>query len=77
MVGKLEGDPLTTQGYYNVCRDSYTRQDLPRGVYFDQDWADLKKVLPVASVRVSRCSLRFGPSSFMPTMTARPINVSP
>jgi ribulose-bisphosphate carboxylase large chain len=49
IVGKLEGDPLTTQGYYNVCRDSFTRQDLPRGVYFDQDWADIRKVMPVAS----------------------------
>src|SRR5580698_8316435 len=48
-VGKLEGDPMTVQGYYNVCRDSYTRQDLPRGLFFDQDWADLRKVLPVAS----------------------------
>jgi ribulose-bisphosphate carboxylase large chain len=48
-VGKLEGDPMTVQGYYNVCRDSYTRQDLPRGLYFDQDWADLRKVMPVAS----------------------------
>jgi ribulose-bisphosphate carboxylase large chain len=25
-VGKLEGDPMTVQGYYNVCRDSYTRR---------------------------------------------------
>jgi ribulose-bisphosphate carboxylase large chain len=48
-VGKLEGDPMTVQGYYNVCRDSYTRQDLPRGLFFDQDWCDLKKVMPVAS----------------------------
>src|ERR1700693_4993509 len=48
-VGKLEGDPLSVQGYYNVCRDSYTRQDLPRGIFFDQDWADLRKVMPVAS----------------------------
>jgi ribulose-bisphosphate carboxylase large chain len=48
-VGKLEGDPLTVQGYYNVCRDSFTRQDLPRGVFFDQDWCDIKKVMPVAS----------------------------
>ena len=48
-VGKLEGDPMTVQGYYNVCRDSYTKQDLPRGLYFDQDWADLRKVMPVAS----------------------------
>jgi ribulose-bisphosphate carboxylase large chain len=48
-VGKLEGDPATVQGYYNVCRESTNRQDLPRGIYFDQDWADLKKVMPVAS----------------------------
>jgi ribulose-bisphosphate carboxylase large chain len=48
-VGKLEGDPLTVQGYYNVCRDSYTKADLPRGLYFDMDWADTKKVMPVAS----------------------------
>ena len=31
-VGKLEGDPLTVQGYYNVCRDAYTKIDLPRGL---------------------------------------------
>ncbi|MBL8324594.1 MAG: ribulose-bisphosphate carboxylase large subunit, partial [Rubrivivax sp.] len=48
-VGKLEGDPLTVQGYYNVCRDSYTLTDLPRGLFFDMDWADTKKVMPVAS----------------------------
>ena len=47
--GKLEGDPLTVQGYYNVCRDSYTKTDLPRGLFFDQDWADLQEVMPVAS----------------------------
>ncbi len=48
-VGKLEGDPMTVQGYYAVCRDAFTRRDLPRGLHFDQDWADLKKVMPVAS----------------------------
>ena len=48
-VGKPEGDPLTVQGYYNVCRDGYTQTDLPRGLFFDQDWCDLKKVMPVAS----------------------------
>ena len=48
-VGKLEGDPLTVQGYYNVCRDAYTKIDLPRGLFFDMDWADTKKVMPVAS----------------------------
>jgi ribulose-bisphosphate carboxylase large chain len=48
-VGKLEGDPMTVQGYYNVCRESYNKQDLSRGLFFDQDWCDMKKVLPVAS----------------------------
>ncbi len=48
-VGKLEGDPLTVQGFYNVCRETYNRQDLARGIFFDQDWADMRKVLPVAS----------------------------
>ncbi|PKO51562.1 MAG: ribulose-bisphosphate carboxylase large subunit, partial [Betaproteobacteria bacterium HGW-Betaproteobacteria-21] len=48
-VGKLEGDPMTVQGFYNVCRDTVTKQDLPRGLFFDQDWASLNKVMPVAS----------------------------
>jgi ribulose-bisphosphate carboxylase large chain len=48
-VGKLEGDPMTVQGYYHVCRDAVTKQDLQRGLFFDQDWADLRKVMPVAS----------------------------
>jgi len=48
-VGKLEGDPMTVQGYYNICRDTYTHVDLPRGLFFDQDWAGLRKVMPVAS----------------------------
>ena len=48
-VGKLEGDPMTVQGFYNVCRDTYTKQDLTRGLFFDQDWASTKRVMPVAS----------------------------
>jgi ribulose-bisphosphate carboxylase large chain len=48
-VGKLEGDPMTVQGFYNVCRETYNKQDLSRGLFFDQDWIDIKKVLPVAS----------------------------
>ena len=48
-VGKLEGDPLTVQGYYNVCRELHNPVDLPRGIYFEQDWADIRKVMPVAS----------------------------
>jgi ribulose-bisphosphate carboxylase large chain len=48
-VGKLEGDPPTVQGYYNVCRDTRTHVDLLRGNYFEQDWGALRKVMPVAS----------------------------
>ncbi|MEX3934192.1 form I ribulose bisphosphate carboxylase large subunit [Paraburkholderia phymatum] len=48
-VGKLEGDPHTVQGFYNVCRESRNEVDLQRGVFFEQDWAALKKVMPVAS----------------------------
>ncbi len=48
-VGKLEGDPMTVQGYYNICRDAKTVVDLPRGIFFEQDWAALRKVMPVAS----------------------------
>jgi len=48
-VGKLEGDPPTVQGYYNVCRDTHTEVDLLRGNFFEQDWGALRKVMPVAS----------------------------
>jgi ribulose-bisphosphate carboxylase large chain len=48
-VGKLEGDPLAVQGYYNVCRDAHNAVDLSRGIFFDQPWAGLRKVMPVAS----------------------------
>jgi ribulose-bisphosphate carboxylase large chain len=48
-VGKLEGDPATVQGYYHVCRDTKTKVDLGRGLFFEQDWAGLRKVMPVAS----------------------------
>ncbi len=37
------------QGFYNVCRDSDTGEDLPRGLFFDQDWANIEQVMPVAS----------------------------
>ena len=49
VVGKLEGDPATTKGYYDICRDEFTPQNLENGIFFDQDWASLNKVMPVAS----------------------------
>ncbi|GIX29133.1 MAG: hypothetical protein KatS3mg123_3014 [Burkholderiales bacterium] len=49
VVGKLEGDPNTVQGIYNVLREPRNTVDLPRGIFFEQDWAGLRKVMPVAS----------------------------
>jgi ribulose-bisphosphate carboxylase large chain len=49
VVGKLEGDPNIVQGFYNILREPRNEQDLMRGIFFDQDWASLRKVMPVAS----------------------------
>ena len=49
VVGKLEGDPNSVQGFYNVLREAHNPVDLQRGVFFEQDWAGLHGVLPVAS----------------------------
>jgi ribulose-bisphosphate carboxylase large chain len=49
VVGKLEGDPKVIAGIYSVCRDSFTKRNPEQGIFFDQDWASLRKVMPVAS----------------------------
>ena len=49
VVGKLEGDPNTVQGFYNVLRETHNPVDLQRGIFFEQDWAGLGGVMPVAS----------------------------
>src|SRR3954447_10010020 len=49
VVGKLEGDPNMIMGYYKILRDNYIEKDLQQGIYFDQDWASLPGVFPVAS----------------------------
>ena len=49
VVGKLEGDPNSVQGFYNVLREDHNPVDLQRGLFFEQDWAGLRKVMPVAS----------------------------
>ncbi len=49
VIGKLEGDPSTTKGYYDTLRESYLEQNLQNGIFFDMDWASLKKVMPAAS----------------------------
>nr|UVD53102.1 ribulose-1,5-bisphosphate carboxylase/oxygenase large subunit [Pseudotetraedriella kamillae] len=49
VVGKLEGDPLMVKGFYNVLLQTDTDINLPQGLFFAQDWASLRKTLPVAS----------------------------
>src|SRR5438477_3963995 len=41
VVGKLEGDPATTKGYYDVCREDFNPTRLEHGLFFDQPWASL------------------------------------
>jgi ribulose-bisphosphate carboxylase large chain len=49
VVGKLEGDPLSTRGFYDILREDHNPRRLEHGVFFEQDWASLRKVMPVAS----------------------------
>jgi ribulose-bisphosphate carboxylase large chain len=49
VVGKLEGDPNTVQGFYNVLRQPLNAVDVRRGIFFEQNWAGLNGVMPVAS----------------------------
>jgi ribulose-bisphosphate carboxylase large chain len=49
VVGKLEGDPNMTRGYYDICREDFNPMRLEHGLFFDQHWASLNKTMPVAS----------------------------
>jgi len=49
VVGKLEGDPNTTRGFYDVLREDHNPLCLEHGLFFEQDWASLRKTMPVAS----------------------------
>ncbi|HEU5447667.1 MAG TPA: RuBisCO large subunit C-terminal-like domain-containing protein, partial [Acidimicrobiia bacterium] len=49
VVGKLEGDPNIIAGYYDTLRLDHVTEDLAKGLYFDQDWASMPGVMPVAS----------------------------
>ncbi|WP_395666608.1 form I ribulose bisphosphate carboxylase large subunit [Methylocella sp.] len=49
VVGKLEGDPNAVRGYYDICRQDHNAQALERGLFFEQHWASLNKLMPVAS----------------------------
>ena len=49
VVGKLEGDPNATKGFYDTLRDDFIPENPETGIYFDQDWASMPGVMPVAS----------------------------
>ncbi|HEV7714687.1 MAG TPA: form I ribulose bisphosphate carboxylase large subunit [Steroidobacteraceae bacterium] len=49
VVGKLEGDPAVVAGIYDSLREPMNPENLSHGLFFEQDWAGLRKVMPVAS----------------------------
>nr|YP_010443949.1 ribulose-1, 5-bisphosphate carboxylase/oxygenase large subunit [Chattonella marina]UTE94836.1 ribulose-1, 5-bisphosphate carboxylase/oxygenase large subunit [Chattonella marina] len=49
VVGKLEGDPLMVKGFYDTLRETELSVNLPQGIFFEMDWASLRKCCPVAS----------------------------
>ncbi len=49
VVGKLEGDPLAVRGFYDTLREPRLPARLENGLFFEQDWASLRMVMPVAS----------------------------
>jgi ribulose-bisphosphate carboxylase large chain len=49
VVGKLEGDPLMIKGFYTSLLATELKVNLPYGIFFDMDWASLRKCMPVAS----------------------------
>ena len=49
VVGKLEGDPNAVRGYYEVCRARHSEASPELGLFFEQDWASMPGVMPVAS----------------------------
>ena len=49
VVGKLEGDPNSVRGFYDVLREDFNPMRLEHGIFFDQSWASLNKCMPVAS----------------------------
>ena len=49
VVGKLEGDRGSTTAVNDLLRDDFVAEDRARGIYFDQAWASLPGMFPVAS----------------------------
>jgi len=49
VVGKLEGDPNAVKGFYDVLLLPKLFENRTLGIFFEMDWASLRKCLPVAS----------------------------
>src|SRR5581483_2202315 len=49
VVGKLEGDPNATRGFYRTLLCDQTKPDPVLGLYFEQDWHSMPGTMPVAS----------------------------
>ncbi|HZC99312.1 MAG TPA: ribulose-bisphosphate carboxylase large subunit [Actinomycetes bacterium] len=49
VVGKLEGDRDATAAVNDLLREDFVPADPSRGVHFDQEWASLPGLFPVAS----------------------------
>jgi ribulose-bisphosphate carboxylase large chain len=47
VVGKLEGDPAMIKGFYKTLLSTETEQCLKEGLFYPQDWASLRKCVPV------------------------------
>src|SRR5437763_5914 len=45
----IEGDPSTTKGFYDTLRLNDIPEDPRYGIFFDQNWASMPGVMPVAS----------------------------
>jgi ribulose-bisphosphate carboxylase large chain len=49
VVGKLEGDPNAVKGFYDTLLLPTLKENRTLGLFFDMDWASLRKCMPVAS----------------------------
>jgi ribulose-bisphosphate carboxylase large chain len=49
VVGKLEGDPGSTKGFYDTLRENFIAENPETGIFFDQSWASMPGTMPVAS----------------------------
>ena len=49
VVGKLEGDAGAVQGFYTVLSQTKMHLKLSRGLFYEMDWAGIRKTFPVAS----------------------------